>query len=101
MSANPSSTKTDTMAIRKLHSYLVTYRIHNGYMYNEPNGYDTTEEIIRTHNKEEAYEKASKRADTPSVIAHDPVTVLKKDVKRLPDEKLRNYVDFEMSALFV
>lgn len=85
---------------QKLNKYRVTYHIHNGYMYNEPNSYETTVETIRATSVDEAYSIALKRAETPSCISHDPVTVFKKDVVRIrePKEKLN---DYEVSLEFL
>ena len=75
----------------KYYEYEVTYRIHNGYQYNEPNGYEETTETIRASSPKEAYSIALKRAETPSLIAHDPVTVFKKDIRRTDAKGLKKY----------
>lgn len=66
-----------------LYVYKVTYRIHNGYQFNDPRYYDETTEEIVAANRDEAYEKAVERASTNGVIAHDEVSVRKKDVVRI------------------
>lgn len=68
-------------ALGKKKEFLVTYRIHNGYQYNDPKYYQTTTETISAIDTEDAYRIASERAATPSLIDHDPVTVCKKDIK--------------------
>lgn len=74
-----------------IRKYQVTYRIHNGYQYYDPKYFTTTTEIIEAKNRDQAFETAKARAETPSLIAHDSVTVLKKDVIPLKPEKKRYY----------
>lgn len=80
-------------------TYLVTYRIHNGYLYYDPKYFTTTTEMIDAASKQEAYEKALERAATPSLIAHDRVTVSKRDVRLLPNPTLNFILDHKYYEL--
>lgn len=62
-------------------AYEVTYHVHDGWQYNEPKSTSEKTEIIVAEDKDAAYEIAAERASTPSLIAHDPVSVNEKDVK--------------------
>lgn len=64
-------------------AFKVTYRVYDGWKYNEPNSFHEKTEIIVAEDKDDAYWLAEKRANTPSLIAHDSVTVSKKDVKHI------------------
>ena len=68
-------------ALGKKKDFLVTYRIHNGYQYNDPKYYKTTTETISAIDTDDAFRIASEHAATPSLIDHDPVTVCKKDIR--------------------
>ena len=84
----------------KLHKYSVTYRIHNGYQYNDQKSFETTQETILATSVDEAYSKALARAETPSCISHDPVTVRRKDVVRIRERK-EDLRDHEVSLEFL
>lgn len=75
------------MTGRKKHLYQVSYRVWDGWQYNLPGHWHSEVETIEAANIDEAYQIATRRAETPSLIAHDTVTVRKKDIERLPDDK--------------
>lgn len=80
-------------------TYLITYKIHNGYQYNSKSYYKTTTEMIDAASKQEAYEQALVRATTRSLIAHDPVTVSKRDIRLLPNPTLNFILDHKYYEL--
>lgn len=62
-----------------LRNYLVTFRIWNGWQYNDPKYFDTATEVIGARNKREAYEAAKAHASDSGYWQED-VTVRMKDV---------------------
>lgn len=76
---------------RRTHLYQVSYRVWDGWQYNLPGHWRSEVETIEAANIEDAYRIATRRAETPSLIAHDTVTVRKKDIVRLPDDKAKTY----------
>ena len=71
------------------HRYEVTFRVHDGWEYNDPKGYTERIQTVKAANKEDAYVKALRIA-----AANDKYdeTVRKKDVVRLPDPERRKYI---------
>lgn len=61
-------------------AYKVTYHIHNGWQFNDPKSTSPCEEILLAEDKDDAFLKATDRAATPGLIAHDEVSVNKKDI---------------------
>lgn len=69
--------------------YEVTFRVHDGWKYNEPFSYYTPlYRVIEAKNKAEAFEKAQCEADEDN---KEIVTVCKKDVVRLPAQPKMTY----------
>lgn len=65
--------------------YQVTFRVHDGWKYNEPDSYYTPHvEIIKAKNITEALQRARLQAEEDD---KERVTVCRKDIVRLPAEK--------------
>ena len=78
---------------RRMHSYEVTFRVHDGWQHNDPKGFSEVIRIIRAENKDDAWWKAYEMTRDPegNGIAKDSVSVRKKDIRRLPDKPLKRF----------
>lgn len=79
------------------HRYQVTLRIHDGWEYNDPKGYSTKIAYIMANNKDEAFAKAQRIAESDDKYE---VTVLKKDIVRINEKTARKPYTVSLEFLY-
>ena len=80
-----------------MNKYQVTFRVHDGWKYNDPKHYSTRVETIEANSREEAYCRALTIADKDD---KEMVTVFKKDVVLIEKGKKRTSKSFAVTLYY-